>query len=317
MKTFKSFLRENMLDSDREVNYYASLAKEKMKLMEPKEPTYHKVFLGKINKIGNLLSEENVERSRNSETGVSDQIHNNEDYMVFDNEEAPNVSDIFSTHQELLDHTSKIPHEAQHKRAVIDYTGLEYTDINQYLYGTNPRLLRKANQDNIDNLKELIGRSVIQKPLTVFTGIKFEPDKIPVENGFRHVITPAFSSTSLAHSEARNFAKDFPHVDENGKQIMNSSGNDVHIKNIVRLNIPENAAGYYAEGYSSNPGEKEFILHPDSRYILWPKPTRFVSGHTWEKDRIYQHWYGRLVHDGIKHLPIPESDPYHPKNLGI
>jgi hypothetical protein len=81
------------------------------------------------------------------------------------------------------------------------------------------------------------------------------------------------------------------------------------------LNIPENSHGYYAEKYSAAGGEREWILHPNARFKLWHKPAKFSD--PYDKTLILNHWYGRMVHDGIKEHPIPESDPYHPKNLGI
>ena len=130
-----------------------------------------------------------------------------------------------------------------------------------------------------------------------------------------HIQTPAFTSTSLAHSEARGFAKLFPHVDEENNPILSEQNLPVHNKNIVAIDIPKGAHGYYADTNSYMSGEREFILHPGAKFHLWHKPFKFVDRN--HKTTIFNHWHGRLVHDGINEHPIPEDDPWHPKNLGI
>lgn len=310
MITFRSYIKENMLDSNREVNYYNALAKEKMRLMVPEGPKYHDAFLGKTDKIGSL----NEARTVGNFT-VSDEVHDPYKYMPLDNEEAPNVDDVEGTHQALWSQVNSIPHDFRHIKAVNAYTDTSYQDINQYLYGTKSELTNPRNQEHIENLKDLISRSTSPKALTVFSGIKRNPGDYPVEDSMIHMINPAFTSTSLAHTEARGFATAFPHRDSEGNDIMNSRNDFVKNRHIIRLSIPENAHGYYAEKHTMAGGEREWILHPGARFKLWHKPSQFVGPDG--MDHIYTHWYGRMVHDGIKEHPIPESDPFHPKNLGI
>lgn len=313
MKTFRSYIKENMLDSDREVNYYNSLAKEKMKLMgPPKEPEYQKAFLGKVTSSKNLI-EATLPVPNGIE--VSDKIHNPDDFLTLDRDEGPNRGDVEDTHQFLLDHVSSIPHEQRHIDAVKAYTDQAYTDVNNYLYGNTPRLKYEDNSDHIDNLKDIISKSTMPKALTLFTGIKRNPSDYKVENGMIHMIMPAFTSTSLAHSEARSFASPFPRLDDKGKPIVNRYGSLVKNMNVIRLNVPEGSHAYYMDAHSRNDGEKEVLLHPNAKIKLWPKPSLYVD--PYGQTVVLNHWYGRLVHDGIKELPIPETDPYHPKNLGI
>ena len=309
MRTFKSYIKENMLDSDREVNYYNSLAKEKMKLLTPKEPTYQNAFIGKISSNENISEARTVGNLR-----VSDQRHDPSKYDELTKEEAPNKSDIDPDHQLMSDHAANIPHEDEETFAVQKYTGQAYVPINQYLYGTTDEL-HPTHDSHITNLKSLLRKSMTPKPLTVFSGIKRDPREYKAENNMIHMQNPAFTSTSLAHSEAKGFATQFTHVDEEDNPILSTEDKLVHNKNIVALNIPRNAHGYYADTISYMGGERELILHPGAKFHLWHKPIKFVDRN--QPNVIYNHWYGRLVHDGIKDHPIPEDDPWHPKNLGI
>jgi hypothetical protein len=309
MRNFLSYLRENMLDSDRDVNYYNSLAQERMKLMAPKEPKYQNVFIGKISSTENLEEARTVGNLR-----ASDQIHDPSKYDELTNEEAPKKSDIEKDHQLMSEYTDSIPHEDGEKNSVEKYTGKAYVPINQYLYGTTNEI-HPEHASHIENLKSLIRKSVTPKPLTVFSGIKRDPREYKAENSMIHMQNPAFTSTSLAHSEAQGFATAFTHVDDEDNPILNTDNRIVNNKNIVSLNIPKGAHGYYADTHSYNGGEREFILHPGAKFHLWHMPMKFVDRN--HKTTIFNHWYGRLVHDGIKDHPIPEDDPWHPKNLGI
>jgi hypothetical protein len=309
MKTFRSYIKENMLDSDREVNYYNALARERMNSMLPPEPKYHKAFLGKTNSV-ERLDEVRIVRDYK----VSDKIHDPDQYNVLDNEEAPNEDDIAHLDKMMSNHTLSIPHSDDHQEAVRRYTDVSYVDINSYLYGNKSELTNPYNQNHIDNLKGLINRSRAPSALTVFTGIKRDPNEYKSEDNAKYMINPAFTSTSLAHSQAKGFATKFLHQDEDGYDILNPENGVVNNKHIIRLSIPQGAHGYYTDPYSTIGDEKEFVLHPGSRFKIWHKPLQFVD--KWDRNTIYNHWYGRLVHDGIKDHPIPENDMLHPKNMG-
>jgi hypothetical protein len=319
MRTFKSYIKENMLDSDREVNYYNSLAKERMKLLTPKEPTYQNAFIGKTNNqpeyqkafIGKTNSVRKIEEAR---TVGNLQIHDPSKYDVLNNKVAPNAIDTQDDHKLMSDHTDSIPHEEAEKSALQKYTGSGYLPINQYLYGTTNEITPQYSS-HIDNLMSLLQKSITPKPLTVFSGIKKDPKEYNVENSLIHMQAPAFTSTSLSHRIAQGFSHLFPHVDDEGNQIMDERGYSVFNKNILVLNIPKGAHGYYADTNSYMSGEREFILHPGAKFHLWHKPVKFVDRIV--RDTIFNHWHGRLVHDGIREHPIPEDDPWHPKNLGI
>ena len=150
MRNFLSYLRENMLDSDRDVNYYNSLAQERMKLMATKKPKYQNAFIGKISSAGKIEEARTVGNLR-----ASDQIHDPSKYDELTNEEAPSKLDIDPDHQLMSDHTDSIRHEDDELNAVQKYTGSSYVPINDYLYGTTDELTPQ-HSSHIDNLMSLI-----------------------------------------------------------------------------------------------------------------------------------------------------------------
>lgn len=313
MKNFRSYLKENMLDSDREVNYYNSLAKERMKLMEPKTkpegPKYHNAFIGKVDRIGTLNESRVVGNIR-----ASDQIHDPSKYDELTKEDAPGDDDIDKDHQLMYEHARGIPHTEKEAFAVRNYTDDGYIPINKYLYGTNDTI-SDTHAERIEHMKSLLQKSTTPKPLTVFSGIKRSPEEYKAENSMIHMQNPAFTSTSLSHSQARGFATKFTHVDEEDNPILSPQNELVHNKHIVVLNIPQGAHAYYTDPKSTVGDERELVFHPGAKFHLWHKPTKFIG--RYDPNTIYNHWYGRLVHDGIKEHPILEDDPWHPKNLGI
>lgn len=311
MRTFKSYIKENMLDSDREVDYYNSLAQERMKLAtdKPKEPTYQKAFLGKASKVESLNEARTV-----GNLLASDKVHDPSEYDELTKDEAPDDNDIEKDHQLMSERARSIPHTDEETYAVRNYTGTGYVPINQHLYGTSESIT-DVHKKHIENLKSILSKSTTPKELTVFTGIKREPSEYKADNSIIHLQTPAFTSTSLSHGQARGFATKFTHVDEEDNPILNDEDRLVSNRHILVLNIPKGAHAYYADPKSDIGDERELILHPGAKFHIWHKPAKFTDRNF--SETIYNHWYGRLVHDGIKEHPILEDDPWHPKNLGI
>lgn len=334
--TFKHYLKENYIDSEKDVNYYQKLASNKRILSASmEEPRYSKVFAGRCdNDDDDLLNEEAAESLQpKPREGIGNDDEKKlisgidfKDYvrdMPRSNEVEGEIPDRDSTAEledTLKNHYGSLPQEKAHEiRSISNYTGSDHYPINKHLLGIDSYSYIGENAlRDIDNIKTTIGRYTTPRSFKVMTGVKIDPSTLPTFANTIHFTNPAFTSTSVRYNIADGFARRKPILDKDGYEIHSMSpGNryytEVSQKHILHLTIPSGAHGFYTEPYTLNTGEYEFLLHPEAKFKLWHKPSVFRS-HINPLRVVVNHWHGVLVHDGIKAHPLTPDHWLHPSN---
>lgn len=224
----------------------------------------------------------------------------------------------------LLKHTENNDQlDAGHKMAIAHYTDEGYLDINRHLYRSgkipNNEVTRKSGLGKYDrDLSDAISTSKSPRNFHAFAGIR-SPEALPRSHDGRiHMKSPAYSSTSLNPSIAKDFGSRVKHdgtssehiydedrkpatqeKDEQGHTV-NASGTKAY-KHIARIHIPKDSHGLYVHPHSSISvagdkdtvlGEHEYLLHKGSRVSFHPKPKV-------DHDTKTIIWHGRLEHDGL------------------
>lgn len=150
-------------------------------------------------------------------------------------------------------HTWEPKLDEKEVKALLDYTGSEYADINDYLMGK----INPSDKSFVDELEESISniRSAIDKfsyngSVIAYRGVS------PSEFEFIKLNTKTFSfvdfkSTSIKEVIAKNISK----KDKDDKPY------------IIRFIIPSHAKGAYIESVTSVPGEYEYLLSDNQNYI--------------------------------------------------
>ncbi len=211
------------------------------------------------------------------------------DHKVHKNNYAKEYDYVNRMHNSLRDHYDDF--EPHHHKAITDYTtGSESKKMNAVVLGTYDSkygmILSRAKQyyvERVNHLKEALTRYSAPHDFAVHTGLTESAIKhlhqTPGENQHGHfkIHLPAFTSTSLSRRTAIGFSRTDDH-DHN---------------HYVTIHIPKGAHGAYIAGHSSNPIEKEFILHPGAKVHIDRHP---------KIDGKNINWIGRLVHDGVKDL---------------
>lgn len=334
--TFKHYLKENYIDSEKDVNYYQKLAGNKRILSASmEEPRYSKVFAGRCdNDDDDLLNEEAAEslqpkpREFANYDGQKKLISgiDFEDYvkdMPKANEvegETPDREQTAELEDTLGKHYGNFPKERSDElQSISNYTGSAHYQINKHLLGFESYSNIGENyRRDIDNLKTTMGRYTTPRSFKVMTGVKIDPSTLPTFANTIHFVNPAFTSTSVRYNVAYSFARRKPILDKDGYEIHSiphrraTYYNEASQRHILHLTIPEGAHGMYVQPYTQNTGEYEFLMHPEAKFKLWHKPSVFRS-HRYPSE-VVNHWHGVLVHDGIKAHPLSPDHWLHPSN---
>ncbi len=134
--------------------------------------------------------------------------------------------------------------------AIRYYTDNGYDKINQALRQPQKATSAKIKK-SIQKISQGINRFNLTQPLTVFrgtskVGLNKSLSGQPVKVGGQYH-DPAYSSTTLSQMTALGFSAD--HV-------------------VLKINVPKGSYGAYIDPVSTNTGEREYLLKPDTKLII-------------------------------------------------
>lgn len=142
--------------------------------------------------------------------------------------------------------------EEEEINSLLDYTGNEYENINDYLMGKiNPsdQSFKKEIENNIKHIRSAIDKFNYDGFVIAYRGVSSGEFNFIKENTKLFSFVD-FKSTSIHEVIAKEFAK----KDENNKPY------------ILKFIIPSNAKGAYIDNVSSIPGEFEYLLSDNQTY---------------------------------------------------
>jgi len=186
--------------------------------------------------------------------------------------------DSDNVHDALSNHYSDNPH-SEH----VDYYSNESYPINMALYmhhdeGGDPKQLpdedvNDISHDDIKGLDKALKVNKTPKPMTVFSGVGFNPGQMAAKNPKGNLYMPSYTSTSISPSVASQFAKPLTTGSEqdgyNPDADKAKNGADHHV---LRINLPKGHPGSYIAGSSYHPDEKEFLLPRQQSMKINPSP---------------------------------------------
>jgi hypothetical protein len=253
---------------------------------------YHVVFIGK---------------TKNSKT-LSEQYRDTPDHIqsYLDSIRRPHEeSDTEKLRQDLMSHynydrdydlrnPSELVKEGKkihpHVNAIRHYTHEGDEDINSFL--RNPEVAKSWHPDtlnlakrSIDNLQSALTSYRTPRGIFVHSGIKVDPRRLETSNGIIKMKNPSFTSTSIEPKIAGGFSK----------QVEDPDTGEIS-KHYLHIHVPEGSHGSYIERLSRYKHEREFLLHPESRFHVDAHP------HSWShsaSNMTHFHWNASLVHDGV------------------
>lgn len=333
MKNFKTFLNESK-DKEKKPKYYDNFIGNVKRLDAPADG-YHETFIGNVKKLdqndkqGTLkLKEETNPKfpGFHQEYIKISSLPHAVSHRGLESDFDPDKSDHVEYPSELEDRLhdktmQKLPTGAN-KTALQNYTGSSYSRWNRGLLGLGNQhdYLDSEDQAHIERVKDELGRHTTDEDMYLYSGIKYHPFKHPITNGIIRVKNKAFTSLSTRYNVASGFASLTDAINPDGspiKQIRTYYNQDsgkeedrpdpdsyLYSSNIVRVNVPKGSHGMYVDPVSSNAGEKEFLLHPNSKFHINPIP-RLRRGYSGGNE-IIKIWDAKLVHDGVNN---PEDDP--------
>jgi hypothetical protein len=179
-------------------------------------------------------------------------------------------------------------HSDLHDRLVAhhkNYDEHDLTAIKNYTddsYNLNRYLHRKHNDETTQDRypEHELHAKMMDKAVTthkapedfhVYSGLRKSPEHNLPKDGNVHL--PAYTSTSLSKSTARQFARG----DADSKHANNTvASTSFPPKHILHIHIPEGHHGAYVDHHSENQGEEEYIL---------PRDTKLHIHHTPEYDK--------------------------------
>lgn len=106
---------------------------------------------------------------------------------------------------------------------------------------------------DLAGLDEAVNRNKLSHDLHVFTGVGFDPAKLAAQHPSKHIVLPAFTSTSMDKTVARNFAAS----QSNSKPELQQGGVMGHV---IHIALKKGQSGAYADPHSHFKGEQEFVL---------------------------------------------------------
>lgn len=170
------------------------------------------------------------------------------------------------------------PH-SDHLKKYSDYSW----DLNNELFdhhneGGDPNELPMISDwDHIEGLDNALKHSKTKKPMTVFSGVGFNPGQLASKHPEKKLYMPSYTSTSIDPTIAAKFTKPLKKGSSGESQSHmydpegdeNQEGADHHI---LKIDLPKGHHGSYMAGSSSLPEEKEFLLPRQQTMKINPKP---------------------------------------------
>ena len=165
--------------------------------------------------------------------------------------------------------------------AIKKYT-FDSGPVNKHLFSIHKssKPLSPRHAPLVRDMDSALNRHKLHKPLTVFSGTKFDPNEEASKNSSRHVHLPAYTSTSLNAPTARVFAE--THVPYKGRN--RRTGDPKSVQHVLRIHLPEGHHGFYIGQHSSSGQEHEFIMPRNTRLRIAEHPEVYHSAREYEPD---------------------------------
>lgn len=163
-----------------------------------------------------------------------------------------------------------------------DYTTSSYmTNMDLYYHhndgGSPHELPEDSDHEHIQGLDESLNHEKTPKPMTVFSGVGFNPGQLAAKHPKKQLYMPAFTSATIDPAVATKFAQPLTKgaagesmADRyNVAKDDNNEGADHHM---LRINLPKGHPGSYIADSSEHPEEKEFLLPRQQTMKIKSKP---------------------------------------------
>ena len=197
-------------------------------------------------------------------------------------EDLNNVSDVERTHIKHYVNDSSVINNHNYKKHTNDYY-------------KNSVKKHPSEYDYIDAqtkpLDSAIGKSHLEKPTTLYSGVKFHPDKEASKHPDRLIHLPAFTSTSKDRHVASSFSDSFPDPERKGhseRHVLEIRAHPHHKALDLSNHEPD-------EG--GNKSEEEVILPRHTTLKIAHKPETHVGMSLGKTIKIH-HWKAEIVHQG-------------------
>ena len=184
------------------------------------------------------------------------------------------VHDILDKHYDL----SKNPHSEHFDNYSDSSYAINASLFHHHNEGGAPNELpdediNDISHDDITGLDKALNHKKTPKPMTVFSGVGFNPGMMAAQHPKKQLYMPSYTSTSIDPNVAADFARPLPkgNSGEDMKKYdpSDKNGADHHV---LRINLPKGHPGSYIAGSSYHPDEKEFLLPRQQTMKINPKP---------------------------------------------
>jgi hypothetical protein len=185
-----------------------------------------------------------------------------------------------------------VEHLKQYSESSFD---LNHALLDHHNEGGDPNEMPMiADWDHIEGLDNALNHSKTKKPMTVFSGVGFNPGKMAEKHPENNLYMPSYTSTSIDPKVASTFSKPL-YKDSTGETMDHMYDPDKDEKeegadnHILRINIPKGHSGAYMGGTSSLPEEKEFLLPRQQTMKIHPTPEthEFTDGYVTHRMHIW------------------------------
>lgn len=162
------------------------------------------------------------------------------------------------------------------------YTTTSYeTNMDLYYHhnegGSPHELPEDSDHEHIQGLDESLNHEKTPKPMTVFSGVGFNPGQMAAQHPKKQLYMPAFTSATIDPAVATKFAQPLTKGAAGGSMADryndakddNNEGADHHM---LRINLPKGHPGSYIADSSDHPEEKEFLLPRQQTMKIKSKP---------------------------------------------
>lgn len=215
------------------------------------------------------------------------------------------VPSISKFHHQVIEHLNNQqekfdgdPLAEERHKSIRGYTQnsnwLNKTLYENHLNGNpNPEFILSGLQPpyqvyhHLPSLDHAVEHYKIGHEMNVYSGVPFHPDIVASKHPNRHIILPAYTSTSIEKGAAYSFSK------KNARKISEDHGFDPTHKHIVRFNLKPGQKGNFAYKNSRYSGELEYVLPRNSKIQVAEKPQVFVDK---EHGGSVSVWDAHMVH---------------------
>lgn len=141
---------------------------------------------------------------------------------------------------------------------------------NQHINDPDSEPDRHIGTHDVHGLDAALKHKTTDRPLTVFSGVKWHPGHAAQQNSQRKVFLPAYTSTSLRPHVAVDFAEAMERGTSNEYDSWESHhGPDNHM---LKIHVPKGHHGSYVGDSSKYKEEKEFLLPRRTTLKIDPHP---------------------------------------------